>query len=311
MIKGYSDFKKLKELGRNLSDKEELQEADVLFMQRVMPCIALDEIDAPSVLMDHGAMRKLSFGFKHYMDISDPVKKESMEEDIEKIREELAEIMEKPDVVLSNSEFIKWQMKKHFDIDTIVVNSPVNTDKFYPTDDDGDYFVSVQRMSWHKRVVEQIKAFKDTDEELRIIGGEEYKDEIERMAEPHDNIKFLGKVSDEELRKQYSGANAVVSTGIQEDFGLVPREGMACGTPFITGHEGGYIELAESGNYGITFNPAHPVESMKHAIHRFDEDDFDEEELVRKVEEQYSLDVIKPQLEDAVELAYRRYHDEV
>lgn len=308
MIHGYNEFEKLKKMGNRLSGKEELTESDVIIMQRVIPCIALDDIDKPSVLMDHGAARKFTFGFKHHMEVSDPVIQKVMEEDIEKIRSDLKEILQKPDVVLSNSEFTKWQLKRYFDIDSFVVNSPIDTDDFYPTDDDGDYFFSAQRMAWHKRVEHQIEAFAQTDEKLIIAGGEEYEEEMARMTEPHDNIEHVGFVGDDELRRYYSGAKAVLSTGVQEDFGLVPREAMACGTPYIAGHEGGYIELSEMGNYGSTFNSAHPVEGLMYAIERFNADEYNPEKLRQHVVDNYSMSVVENRLKNAVKLAYKRYH---
>lgn len=310
MIHGYNEFKKLKEMGQRLSKKDELTESDVIIMQRTIPCIALDDIDKPSVLMDHGAARKFTFGFKHHMKISDPVVQKMMKKDIERIRSDLKEILQKPDVILSNSEFTKWQLKRFFGVDSFVVNSPVDTEHFYPTDDDGDYFFSAQRMAWHKRVEHQIEAFGDTDENLIIAGGEEYEEEMARLTEPHDNIEHVGHVSDTRLRELYSGAKGVISSGVQEDFGLVPREAMACGTPYITGHEGGYIELSEMGDFGITFNPAHPVEGLKYAIERFDESQYDTETLRQHTVENYSMDVVENRLRNAVKLAHYRYNQE-
>lgn len=310
MIHGYNEFEELKQMGKRLSTKSELNDTDVLIMQRVIPSIALDEIDRPSVLMDHGAARKFSFGFKHHMEISDPVVEKVMRNDIDRIRSDLADILQKPDVVLSNSEFTKWQLKRYFDVDSFVVNSPIDTDAFYPTDDDGDYFFSAQRMAWHKRVEHQIEAFAEMpDERLIIAGGEEYEEEMAEMTEPHDNIEHIGYVGDDELRRLYSGANAVLSTGVQEDFGLVPREAMACGTPYIAGHEGGYIELQDMGDYGVTFNSAFPVEGLQYAVERFDEDDYDPQVLRQHVIDNYSLPVVEERLKDAIRLAIHRYRN--
>ena len=53
---------------------------------------------------------------------------------------------------------------------------------------------------------------------------------LRRMAGP--SVRFVGRVTDEELRKLMRSCRALVFPGV-EDFGLVPVEAMACGTPVI------------------------------------------------------------------------------
>ncbi len=48
------------------------------------------------------------------------------------------------------------------------------------------------------------------------------------------NIEFLGSVSDEELVNLYSNALCTLFTFTREEFGYVPVESMACGTPVLT-----------------------------------------------------------------------------
>ena len=49
------------------------------------------------------------------------------------------------------------------------------------------------------------------------------------------SIRFLGRLSDEELRSFYGGAEALVLASHVEGFGLPALEALACGTPVVSG----------------------------------------------------------------------------
>ena len=60
---------------------------------------------------------------------------------------------------------------------------------------------------------------------------------FERMldASPaRDRVQWIGDVSEVELAKLYSQADALVFPSLNEGFGLPPLESMACGTPVVT-----------------------------------------------------------------------------
>lgn len=75
-------------------------------------------------------------------------------------------------------------------------------------------------------------------------------------------------VSDEELRALYAGAKALLFPG-QEDFGIVPVEAQAAGTPVIAYGRGGALETVKDGETGLFF-PEQTVESLSHAIEEFE-----------------------------------------
>ena len=56
-----------------------------------------------------------------------------------------------------------------------------------------------------------------------------------------ENIEFLGFISDDEYRSVLSKARALIFPGV-EDFGIVPVEAQAAGTPVIALAEGGALE---------------------------------------------------------------------
>jgi glycosyltransferase involved in cell wall biosynthesis len=51
-----------------------------------------------------------------------------------------------------------------------------------------------------------------------------------------------------------SGAKAFIFPSEDEDFGIVPVEAMACGTPVIAYRSGGVVETVTDGKTGMFFN---------------------------------------------------------
>jgi glycosyltransferase involved in cell wall biosynthesis len=83
-------------------------------------------------------------------------------------------------------------------------------------------------------LIESINLIKDriNDIKLNVIGTgnntEEYKEQVKRLG-LDNNIKFLGKISDEELSRKYGESEIIVlpSYNSSEGFGMVLIEGMA------------------------------------------------------------------------------------
>jgi len=87
------------------------------------------------------------------------------------------------------------------------------------------------------------------------------------MAGP--TVEFVGEVDDEEKYGLMSGAKAFLFASEDEDFGIVPVEAMACGTPVIAYKSGGVKETVVDGKTGIFFEEL-TVESLINAIKRFE-----------------------------------------
>jgi glycosyltransferase involved in cell wall biosynthesis len=72
----------------------------------------------------------------------------------------------------------------------------------------------------------------DTAVDLLVAGGlGDRADEMRALAGPR--VRFLGRVSDEELVELYRGAIAYLDASLYEGFGLQVAEAMACGAPVI------------------------------------------------------------------------------
>lgn len=68
------------------------------------------------------------------------------------------------------------------------------------------------------------------------------------------HITFLGKVSNEELVKLYSGAKFFAFPFTNEPFGVTPIESMLCGVPVLTYNKEGPSETVLDGKTGWFVN---------------------------------------------------------
>lgn len=176
------------------------------------------------------------------------------------------------DVFIAISGFIAERIKRVYNRDSVIVYPPVDCARF--TIDDsvqrGEHFLVLSRLVNYKRVDVAVDAFRGLPYKLRVVGSGPQLDELKARA--GDNIEFAGFVPEEELANEYRRARAVIVTAL-EDFGLVPLEAAACGTPVIALREGGYLETVREGVSG-TFFPGQTAESLREAIERFTKMEF-------------------------------------
>ena len=105
----------------------------------------------------------------------------------------------------------------------------------------GDYFFLPGRLHPWKRVDLIIEAVKRSNVNLRflIAGTGEAETQLKCLAAGDDRIKFLGKISDEELVSLYAGALAVPFVPVREDYGYITLEAFASGKPVVTCRDSG------------------------------------------------------------------------
>jgi glycosyltransferase involved in cell wall biosynthesis len=185
------------------------------------------------------------------------------------------------DFFIANSKFVQGRIKKYYQRNSIVVNPPVQVEKFYLTSEDqrGDYFLMTGRMMKYKKMDLVIEVFNDLGWSLKIIGqGVEYKN-LKKLAK--SNIEFLGRVSEEKLRETYSKARAFIFPQ-EEDFGIVAIEALASGRPIIAYKAGDIVEHVEENKTGIFFEKQ-TVSSLKKALLDFNKLKFDSEYIRKSV----------------------------
>jgi glycosyltransferase involved in cell wall biosynthesis len=200
------------------------------------------------------------------------------------------------DYFIANSENTKQRIQKYYKRESHVIHPFVNTELFYPTVEKENYFLLAGRLQAHKRADIVIKAFNELQLPLKISGTGRSVEKLKSIAGP--TIQFLGRVSDEELRDLYSGAQAYIFPQ-EEDFGIMPLEAMACGTPVIAYGKGGALETVTNGKTGLFFDSQEPVQVIK-AIKNFQNMRFSSEDLFERAQ-QFTKIVFEQKIQNFVD----------
>ncbi len=188
---------------------------------------------------------------------------------------------DRPDYLISNSQYTKRRIKKYYGIESEVIYPPIHISyniKHIAQNDvnevlNNKYFLIVSRLSPYKKIDAAVEAFNKLELPLVIVGTGEQEKYLKSIA--GNNIKFLGFQPDEKLPEIYENARAFVFPGV-DDFGIAPVEAMSCGVPVLAIKSGGILETVEEGKTGEFFEYATP-EVIADAVRRFmeKEDVFD------------------------------------
>ncbi|HOW58872.1 MAG TPA: glycosyltransferase [Candidatus Omnitrophota bacterium] len=182
------------------------------------------------------------------------------------------------DLFVANSQFIRERIKNVYQRESVVVHPPLDTDFFKSDGDRENYYLAVSHFVPYKRIDVVIKAFNTLERKLLIVGSGPLESRYKELRKSNQ-IFFLGGISDQALRKAYSGAKALIFPA-EEDFGIVPLESQVCGTPVIAFRKGGALETVKS---GVFFDEQTP-EAVREAVIRFEAESFDSAEVSKKVQ---------------------------
>jgi len=203
---------------------------------------------------------------------------------------------DRPDKIIANSNFIARRIKKYYKKESVVINPPVDVKNFYISNEAGDYFLLVGRLMAYKRFDIVIRAFNKMGLKLKILGrGPEYK-RLKSMAK--ENIEFLGRVSEEDLRKYYSRAKAFIFPQ-EEDFGITAIEAMASGRPIVAFRGGDIPEHMEEEKMGVFFDNQ-KVKDIIQAVEKIDSMEFDSQYIRQKVLK-FDKGIFKDKIKDYIE----------
>ncbi len=198
---------------------------------------------------------------------------------------------ERVDHFLTNSNYVKKRIFKYYRKRATVIYPFVNTEKFTPSDNRGDYYLAVGRLTPYKKFDLIVDSFSKSGKSLKIAGTGVAEKDLKNKA--GDNIDFLGYVSDNQLTNLYQQAKALIFPQI-EDFGIIPLEAMACGCPVIAYGKGGALETVKEGVTGIFFDQQ-SSSSLTKAIQEFEKHKFNHR-IIRKHAEKFSESVFSENL---------------
>jgi glycosyltransferase involved in cell wall biosynthesis len=143
------------------------------------------------------------------------------------------------DYFIANSHYTARRIWRAYRRKATVIYPPVDINKFIARQKKDDYFIFVSRLVPYKHADLVIAAFTEMGLPLLVVGDGPQLERCRSLA--GRNISFLGYQPDAKVADLMGRARALVFAA-EEDFGIVPVEAQACGTPVIAYGRGGVVD---------------------------------------------------------------------
>lgn len=207
-----------------------------------------------------------------------------------------------PDVYIANSHTVAKRIQEFYQRPSIVVNCPIDENKFVFSEEKEDFFLVSSRFLGYKRIDIIIEAFNQLGWPLVIIGEGPEESSLKKAAK--ENIKFLGYVDDEQRTHLMSKARAVVVAAL-EDYGLVPVEANASGTPVIAYGAGGVLDTQLPGITGLFFKEQ-SADSLYKTLREFENIQWDYHRIYQHVLDNFTHEIFFEKIDQIIEDTCRR-----
>jgi len=180
------------------------------------------------------------------------------------------------DYFIANSRYTAARITKNYHRHSTVIYPPVEPSHKPAPSEKEDFYFAVSRLTPYKRFDLAVLACRKLGRKLLIAGEGPELGKLKEIAAGKET-EFLGRISDKEKIKYLQAARAVIFPA-EEDFGIVPIEAMACGTPVVAFGRGGARETVRDGQTGVLFIKQNVAELVR-AIKRLDKISFQRERL--------------------------------
>jgi glycosyltransferase involved in cell wall biosynthesis len=178
---------------------------------------------------------------------------------------------QEPDLYIANSQTVAQRIRNIYSKPTVTVNYPIALDRFTYSDQKENYHLVMSRLISYKRVDIIIDAFNQLGWNLIVSGIGPERPRLQSKAQK--NIVFVGQVSDADRRQLLAKAQSVIVAAL-EDYGLVPIEANASGTPVIAYGQGGVLDTQIPGETGLFFEEQ-TAASLRDALLKADQMQWD------------------------------------
>lgn len=202
----------------------------------------------------------------------------------------------RPNYFIANSNHTKSDIKKYYGRDAIVINPPVDTQRFSSSNSSRKGFITVGRLVTYKRVDILVEACNKLSLDFTVVGRGPDLAKLKAMAGP--TITFDDNASREKVVDYMTSAQAFLFAAY-EDFGITPVEAMAAGTPVIAYKAGGALDYVIHGKTGEFFEEQ-TAESLAKALKSFDSKKYDAT-IIQKEAEKFSPAVFRQKIEAFIE----------
>ncbi|WP_019506532.1 glycosyltransferase [Pleurocapsa sp. PCC 7319] len=213
------------------------------------------------------------------------------------LRQQDLQYAQEPDLYIANSTTVAKRIRQIYQRKALVINYPIDTSKFIYSAEKEDYYLISSRMISYKRLDIAIETFNWLGLPLIITGDGPERERLEAMS--LDNIKFLGYVDDNWRTHLMAKAKAVVITAL-EDYGLVPIEANASGTPVVAYGAGGVLDTQIDGETGILFTPQSP-DALQGAIEQVESQNWNYTKIREHAVNNFSESVFFQQITKVIE----------
>ncbi len=208
------------------------------------------------------------------------------------------------DAWIGNSITIVNRIKKFYKVDAAVVYPPITVSAKEPSTENKGFYLTVSRLEDQKRIDVIVEAAKLTGAKLKVVGKGPLAGALQAQAAGHENIEFLGYVSEEHKNQLYRECKAFLFAS-EEDFGIVPVEAMSFGKPVIAYGKGGGAETVIDKKTGVHFAEQTP-ESLAEAMKSFDTMAFDATAIAKHAA-QFSAEEFRTNLTHFLAKAWREH----
>jgi glycosyltransferase involved in cell wall biosynthesis len=176
--------------------------------------------------------------------------------------------------IAANSNAVAGRIEQFWDRSADVIHPPTDTDFFTPGRDDAvtldvpdNFLLGFGRWIPYKNMDVVIRIAEKAGMPAVIAGRGSEKDRLLALAAAaRVPVKIIESPSSDEVRELYRRADALLFPTF-EDFGLVPVEAMACGTPVIALNKGGAADTVIDGQTGALVEE-HDLELYASALSR-------------------------------------------
>lgn len=200
------------------------------------------------------------------------------------------------DYFIANSCAVKGRIKKYYHRASSVIYPPVDTQNFY-IGNPWDFYLIGGRLVNYKRYDIVVQAFNKLGIKLFIFGEGPALEYLKLIAKP--NIKFLGKICEDEKRELFSKCLAFLHPQ-EEDFGITAVEAMASGRPVIAYPNGGALETVIPGKTG-EFIEEQTWENIVGEIIRFRPENYNSH-LIREHARKFDVEVFKRDIKNFINM---------
>lgn len=222
---------------------------------------------------------------------------------LNKIRKWDLKNSENVDYFIANSNHIAQRIKKIYNRESIVIYPPVDVDFFSLEEQKEDYYFTASRLVSYKKTQLIVEAFNELPQLKLIVAGDGPEfEKLQKIAK--SNIEFVGFVDNLRLKNYMQKAKGFVFAA-EEDFGIIPVEAQACGTPVIAFGKGGTLETVVENKTGVFFKEQ-TSQKIKEAIINFEKIKFDPQKI-REHAMKFSKQRFENEMKEFVEEKFRDF----